>query len=227
MAYVFKYQEKENGKYDVIVEDVEIPYKNLEDLQFQLGTEVDIKFIDPNDISHKQRKMIFALLNDIEAYTGDPVEYRRHFLTQEFKLYKNIIDNFSLSDCSMTDAREFIDFILSFIFKFNIPLRKETSSLMKEEKGFLYFATITKKCVICGKPNSDLAHHYHIGRGMNRQQMNHYGYEVLALCREHHSIQHKMGIRSFDEYYKLKDSWIKVDERLNKMLKGQQYKYEE
>lgn len=225
MANVFQYKENGNGKYDVVVKDVEIPYKNLEDLQFQLGTEVEIKFIDPNDISHKQRRLIFALLNDIEAYTGDPVEYRRHFLTQEFKLYKNI-DYFSLSDCSMSEAREFIEFILSFIFRYNIPIRKDTSSLMKEDKAFLYFATLTRKCVICGKTHADLAHHYHIGRGMDRNNMDHYGYEVLALCREHHNIQHKMGIRSFDDYYKLHNSWIKVDERLNKMLKGQQYRYE-
>lgn len=225
LSKIFNFKEKGNGKYDVIVEDVEIPYKNLEDLQFDLGTEAEVKFIDPHDISHKQRKMVFALLNDIEAYTGDPVELRRHILTQEFMAHKNI-DSFSLSNCSMSEASEFIDFILAFIFKFNIPLRKETSSLMKEERNFLYFATITRKCVICGKSNSDLAHHYHIGRGMNRNEMNHYGYEVLALCREHHNEQHKIGIKTFDERYQLDNSWIKVDERLNRMLKGKKYKYE-
>ncbi|MBU5152439.1 hypothetical protein GO690_14250, partial [Staphylococcus aureus] len=28
------------------------------------------------------------------------------------------------------------------------------------------------------------------------------------------------GVKSFDDKYHLHDSWIKVDERLNKMLKG-------
>ncbi|HHJ5269926.1 hypothetical protein GO690_09450, partial [Staphylococcus aureus] len=29
------------------------------------------------------------------------------------------------------------------------------------------------------------------------------------------------GVKSFDDKYHLHDSWIKVDERLNKMLKGE------
>ncbi|MGA5337287.1 putative HNHc nuclease, partial [Streptomyces cellulosae] len=33
------------------------------------------------------------------------------------------------------------------------------------------------------------------------------------LCRKHHTIQHQMGIDSFNKYYQLQDSWIKVDER--------------
>ncbi|HCY0646137.1 TPA: hypothetical protein O0584_002841, partial [Staphylococcus aureus] len=33
--------------------------------------------------------------------------------------------------------------------------------------------------------------------------------------------QHAIGVKSFDDKYQLHDSWIKVDERLNKMLKGE------
>lgn len=56
---------------------------------------------------------------------------------------------------------------------------------------------------------------------MNRNKMNHYDKHVLALCREHHNEQHAIGVKSFDDKYHLHDSWIKVDERLNKMLKGE------
>lgn len=55
---------------------------------------------------------------------------------------------------------------------------------------------------------------------MNRNKMNHYDKHVLALCRKHHTMQHQMGIESFNNYYQLQNSWIKVDDRLNKMLKG-------
>ena len=50
--------------------------------------------------------------------------------------------------------------------------------------------------------------------------MNHYDKHVLALCRRHHSEQHAIGVKSFDEKYHLQNSWIKVDDRLNAMLKG-------
>ena len=93
-------------------------------------------------------------------------------------------------------------------------MRLKTSKLMKEDKNYLYWATINRNCVICGKPNSDLAHLEAVGRGMNRNKMNHYDKHVLALCRKHHTMQHQMGIESFNNYYQLQNSWIKVDDRL-------------
>ncbi|WP_235507558.1 putative HNHc nuclease, partial [Staphylococcus simulans] len=111
--------------------------------------------------------------------------------------------------------------IIAFMFHHQIPMRRETSELLKEDKSLLYYATINRNCVICGKPHSDLAHHYAIGRGANRRTMDHYGYEVLALCREHHQSQHNMGVESFDKLHHLENSWISVDDRLNKMLKGE------
>ncbi|HFV9339787.1 TPA: putative HNHc nuclease, partial [Staphylococcus aureus] len=33
--------------------------------------------------------------------------------------------------------------------------------------------------------------------------------------------QHDMGVESFDKLHHLENSWISVDERLNKMLKGE------
>ncbi|MGV3043505.1 putative HNHc nuclease, partial [Staphylococcus rostri] len=67
----------------------------------------------------------------------------------------------------------------------------------------------------------DLAHLEAVGRGRDRTKINHYGNKVLALCRDHHSEQHVIGIKSFNEKYHLQDSWVKVDDRLNKMLKGE------
>lgn len=219
MVNVFKYQSNQDGTYNVIIENVSIPDKNMEMLQHGLGTEANLEFTDPDKISSKQRKLIFALLRDIEDYTGDPVEYRRHILTLEFMAYKDI-ESFSLSNCTMEYAKEFIELILAFVFRNDIPINFETSDLMKEDKAFLYYATIQRLCVICGKTNAQLSHHYHIGRGMNRNTMDHYGYEVLALCHSHHSEQHNIGIRTFDRKYQLEKSWLKVNEKLNKMLKG-------
>ncbi|MDM6516287.1 putative HNHc nuclease, partial [Staphylococcus aureus] len=93
-----------------------------------------------------------------------------------------------------------------------------------QDKSFLYWSTVNRNCVICGKPHADLAHYEAVGRGMNRNKMNHYDKHVLALCREHHNEQHAIGVKSFDDKYHLHDSWLKVDERLNKMLKGEKEK---
>ena len=127
----------------------------------------------------------------------------------------------SLSDCTRDQAKQVIEVILDWVFHNNIPLNYKTSDLLKNDKAFLYWATVNRNCVLCGKSNADLAHHYAIGRGANHKKMQHYDYEVLALCRFHHQEQHNIGVKSFDEKYILQDSWIKVDDRLNAMLKGE------
>lgn len=219
MANVFKYQSNNDGTYNVIVENVKIPHKNLDDLQRGVGTEIDVNFIDPNDISHKQRKLIFALLNDIEDWNGDPVEYRRHLLTREF-MAKNDMENFSLSNCSMTEAREFIELILTFIFRYDVPIKFETSDLMKEDKDFIYMCVMKRKCVICGKPHAELAHYHAVGSGRNRRTIDHKDNKILPLCHKHHQLQHNMGMKSFNDYYKLNNSWVQVNDKINRMLKG-------
>ena len=70
------------------------------------------------------------------------------------------------------------------------------------------------------KPHSDLAHRFAVGRGRDRTKINHFGNQVLALCRSHHNEQHQIGMDTFNNKYHLTDSWVDVDERLNKMLKG-------
>ncbi|MGK9299679.1 putative HNHc nuclease, partial [Melissococcus plutonius] len=36
--------------------------------------EIEIKFIDPRRFTAEQRKFLFALIGDIYAYTGEPIE---------------------------------------------------------------------------------------------------------------------------------------------------------
>ena len=159
--------------------------------------------------------MIFALCNDIEAHTGQPRDYMRQMFQDYVKFLYGYEQRISLADCTRTIAKQIIDVMFEWIFTNGIPLNYKTSEMMKEDKNW---ATITRHCVICGEPNSDLAHLEAVGRGMNRNKMNHYDKHVLALCRKHHTID-QMGIDSFNNY-SVKNSWIKVDDRLNAMLKG-------
>ena len=45
--------------------------------------------------------------------------------------------------------------------------------------------------------------------------------KVLALCRFHHNQQHNIGMDSFNKLHHLENAWVDVDEKLNKMLKGE------
>ena len=214
-----EYIKNEDGSYNVVVPDVQL--NEMDQLMIDNGypLEVELNVVDGREITIKQRKKIFALLNDIYMHTGQPQDDLRQMFQFYLEMMKGY-DPISLSNCSVTVARELIEVILEWTFLHNVPLNHKTSDLLKEDAKFIYLTVISRQCIICGKPKSDLAHKQAIGRGRNRNKMDHYGHEVLALCRNHHTEQHQIGINSFNRKYHLENSWIKVDDRLNKMLKG-------
>ncbi|PTG21722.1 putative HNHc nuclease [Staphylococcus chromogenes] len=221
MSQIVKYQKNHKGNYTVVVTDVEIPEQAIELLDLNQPIDVDCTVIDPNSITGKQRRKIFALVKDIEEHTGQPMDYMRHMFIEYVRTYYGYDNPISLSNCTRTQASQIIDITLDWVFENGIPLSYKTSELLRGDKSKLYWSTVNRNCVICGKAHSDLAHRYAVGRGRDRTKINHYGNQVLALCREHHTEQHNIGMDSFNDKYHLHDSWVDVDERLNKMLKGE------
>ncbi|PTG54709.1 hypothetical protein BU692_10260 [Staphylococcus chromogenes] len=220
MPLITSYITRDDGVTTAVVEGVELNDKDSLLLDNGLEVEVDVIPVDPYTITDKQRRKIFALCNDIEQHTGQPREYMRSMF-MDYVAFVEGYDSLSLSNCTRTQANQIIEVMLDWVFHNDIPLNYKTSDLLKQDKSFLYWSTVNRNCVICGKPHSDLAHYEAVGRGFNRNKMNHHDKHVLALCREHHNEQHAIGVKSFDEKYHLQDSWIKVDDRLNKMLKGE------
>ncbi|EOD3987468.1 putative HNHc nuclease [Staphylococcus aureus] len=220
MQYITRYQKDNDGTYSVVATGVELEQRHIDLLENGYPLKADVEVPDHEKITHKQRRTIFLLCEDIELHLGQPKEAMRQDFQFELEIM-NGYDPISLKNCSKKIATELIEMIIAFMFHHQVPMRLEASKLMKEDKSYLYWATINRNCVICGKPHADLAHYEAVGRGMNRNKMNHYDKHVLALCREHHNEQHAIGVKSFDDKYHLHDSWIKVDEKLNKMLKGE------
>ena len=221
MALIKNYITEDDGTTTVVISGVELGNKETLLLDNGLEVEVDVQVVDPFKITGQQRKLIFALCNDIEAHTGQPRDYMRELFQDFVTFYYGYAKRVSLSYCTREQAGQVIESIIQWVFTNDIPIKYKTSDLMKDNKAFLYWATVTRHCVICGTQHSDLAHYEAVGRGMNRNKINHYNKHVLALCRRHHNEQHAIGVKSFDDKYHLHNSWIKVDERLNKMLKGE------
>ena len=225
MQRITRYQRDNDGTYSVVATGVELEQSHIDLLENGYSLIAEVEVPDNKKLSIEQRKKIFALCRDIELHWGEPVESLRKRFQSELEIM-NGYNEISLSNCSMRIASELIELIIAFMFHHQIPMRVETSKLLSGDKAMLYWATVNRNCVLCGKSNADLAHHYAIGRGANRKKMQHYNYEVLALCRFHHQEQHNIGVKSFDEKYILQDSWIKVDDRLNAMLKGTKNEFE-
>lgn len=219
MPKIQNYIIQDDGTTTVVIEGVELGNKETLLLDNGMDLEVDVIVNDPYTITDKQRRKIFALMNDIEAHTGQPQDYMRNVFQEYVRVLYAYENRISLADCSRKVAGQIIDIAIEWIFENDIPLRFKTSDLIKNDRMFLYMATINRKCVICGK-HAELAHYQAVGRGRNRRKIEHFGNKVLALCSNHHREQHTIGIDSFNSKYHLTDSWVDVDDKLNKMLKG-------
>lgn len=226
MVVIKNYITEDDGTTTVVIKGVELDNKTSLLLDNGYEVEVDVRVVDPFKITDKQRRKIFALCNDIEAYTGQPRDYMRYLFMDYVEVLYGYEKHLSLSDCTREQAKQVIEVILDWVFHNNIPLNYKTSDLLKNDKAFLYWSTVNRNCVICGKPHSDLAHRFTIGRGRDRTKIDHFGNQVLALCRSHHNEQHQIGMDTFNNKYHLTDSWVSVDERLNKMLKGAKNEFE-
>ena len=220
MPIIKNYITEDDGTTTVVIKGVELDNKTSLLLDNGYEVEADVRVVDPFKITDKQRRKVFALCNDIEAYTGQPRDYMRYLFMDYVEVLYGYEKHLSLSDCTREQAKQVIEVILDWVFHNNIPLNYKTSDLLKNDKAFLYWSTVNRNCVICGKPYSDLAHRFAVGRGRDRTKINHFGNQVLALCRYHHNEQHQIGMDTFNNKYHLTDSWVSVDERLNKMLKG-------
>lgn len=221
MPIIKNYITQDDGTTTVVISGVELGDKETLLLDNGFDVEVDVSIVDPFQITDKQRRKIFALVKDIEEYTGQPMDYMRHMFIEYVRTYYGYDERISLSNCTRTQARQVIEVILDWVFHNDVPLNYKTSDLLKQDKSFLYWSTVNRNCVICGKPHSQLAHYQAVGRGRNRRKISHIGNKVLALCAHHHTEQHNIGMDSFNDKYLLHDSWVDVDERLNKMLKGE------
>ena len=168
-----------------------------------------MRFDDGRHISAEQRRKAYATIRDIADYTGYLPEEQKEWLK-----YLHIIntgcDYFSLSDCSMDTAREFINTILEYAISEGIPLSENAIERTDDIGRYLYYCIMNRKCAVCGRPG-EIHHEDAIGMGNDRRKLDDSGYRKICLCREHHTIAHQMGVRRFREMYKVYGIVVKDD----------------
>src|SRR5699024_500274 len=130
----------------------------------------EIRIDDNRTITVDQRKKIYATIKDISLYTGDDPEYLKEFL--KFDYCGQVGEEyFSLSNCSISVAREFINFIIDFILKYDIPLSDAALKRTDDIDRYLWGCIKYKKCAICGRKGE--THHWDaIGMGRDRKTYN-------------------------------------------------------
>lgn len=206
--------EKISGDRLEITADEETDLRKINRLSDGKKPRVMFQIDDGRTISADQRKKIYALINDLCDFTGDVPEYWK----AKFKFMVQMIfgvEEFSLSDCSMTTANRMILTILDFLFEEDIPFKTKTWDSIPNDFPKQMLCIKNKRCVICGK-KADIAHYQAVGSGRNRRTINHVGMYINTFCREHHTQQHELGINNFSELYHIKP--IKVTEEIAREL---------
>ena len=199
---------------------------NLDRALYRDYKNVEIIMNDGRRISPEQRRKCYALLGEIAEYvsgyrTAETVEEEKQHMKLEFMLKRmEGMERrlFSLADCDVTTAREFITFLIDFIIANDIPTRVPLIDNCDDIPAYVYACLVHKKCCVCGK-HANL-HHCEggvIGMGNNRNKVDHIGRPALPLCNEHHNIIHQMGQADFMSKYHLVT--IPIDKKIAKVYR--------
>ncbi|HHX62332.1 MAG TPA: hypothetical protein GX707_16715 [Epulopiscium sp.] len=178
--------------------------------KYSTGNTVDaeIRINDGRRINADQRKRIFATVKDIAVYTGDDPEYIRGILLYDYCAKTGEMP-FSLSNCSVSQARDYTSHIMDFALEWNIPLTGLGIDRTEDVDRYLYSCIKFRRCAITGQANADIHHIDAVGMGGNRNEVDHSRLRLIALSRKWHNRVHEQGEQEIFDKYKIYG--IKVD----------------
>lgn len=194
-ANIKQYRETEKGT-DLIIH---IPEKVAYYFTDKRCRSAQIRLDDGRRITAEQRKKAYATMNDIASYTGYLPEEQKEWL-KYLHISRTGSDYFSLSDCSVDMASEFINTILDYALEEGIPLSDLGVNRTDDIGKYLYFCIKHKKCAVCGRPG-EIHHVDAIGMGRDRRKVDDSGFRKICLCRTHHTIAHTKGMDRFEQMY--------------------------
>ena len=217
-----KYREVDNGTEIII----RIPDKKIgEFLSQKCIKKAEMRFDDGRIISIEQRKKAYATIRDIADYTGYLPEEQKEWLKYLY-IQKTGDDYISLSDCSMDQAREFINVILEYAIESGIQLSEQAINRTDDIGKYLYFCIKHKKCAICGQAG-EIHHEDAIGMGNDRKTLDDSNHKKICLCRNHHTIAHQMGVERFTKMYKVYGIIVKEESSERKSKESESNRSEE
>lgn len=224
--------------YDGQALNITVPFSDAGLLQKQEITECEVRLTDGRTITPAQRRKIFAMVRDIAdwaTWAKDRRQYQevlrqlqllylidttdteavRHQLEYHYCELLDI-NLFSLSNCDVSTAREFISYLIDLAIEHEIPCRDSLLNRCEDIERYLYSCVERRRCAICGK-KADIHEVERVGMGRDRRQLHHLGQLVQPLCRQHHQEVDQVGQASFDKKYHI--TGIRLDENLCKKLK--------
>jgi len=188
---------------------------NPEVIKKQNITKCLVTLNDGRTITAEQRKKAYATIRDISDYSGHAPEFLKEWFKYEY-IIKTGGEYFSLSDCSVTVARQYINVLIDFCLRYGVPVYEPMTNRTDDIDAYLYMCLYYRKCAVCGRAAD--VHHVtgsKIGMGADRDKAHHAGREAIALCRTHHNEAHSREREFFEENHIY---GIKLDETLCERL---------
>lgn len=163
-------------------------YDNVMDVARKQYRDCEVRLDDGRTISAEQRRKTYALIRDIASWSGHYPEEVKEFTKWDFRgLYG--YGDFSLSNVDMTTSKEYINYLIEFCIKNDVPCLDSLLNRTDDISSYLYACLFYGKCAICGK-DAEIHHHERIGIGRDRRSVVHLGMEAISLCRVHHNEAH-------------------------------------
>lgn len=177
-----------------------IPGKNISEyITEKRCRSAEIRIDDGRTITSLQRRKAYTTIRDISDWTGYFPEEQKEWL-KYLHIERTGSDYFSLSDCSMDTAREFINTMLEYALEEGIPLSEPGVERTEDIGKYLYYCIKHKRCAVCGK-DGEIHHVDTIGMGRDRRLVDDSNYRKICLCRAHHTAAHQRGMKAFEEMY--------------------------
>lgn len=154
---------------------------------------------DGRTISALQRKKIYASIRDFSYFTGYTPEEAKEvlkflYVERTGKAY------FSLADCTMDTAKEFINLIIDICLENGIILTDSLYERADDIEYMLKSCLRNRRCSICGRKGE--VHHWDaIGMGNDRKHYDDSTNRKICLCRKHHTLAHSYGRERFMQVY--------------------------
>ena len=181
---------------------VRIPGHNLADTFLTKRIrDGELRYNDGRSITNEQRKKAYATIRDMAEWTGYPPEIMKEIMKYEFMI-RTGEEYFSLSNCSVDLAREFISMLIEFSLEHGIQLSDLAINRTDDIGRYLYYCIKHKRCAVCGR-KGEIHHVDTIGMGNDRRRVDDREYRKICLCREHHTEAHKIGISEFEAKHKV------------------------
>lgn len=170
---------------------------------YKYGERCEVRMLDKRVITSEQRRKIYAVFGEVAQFMGDihfgDGEYVKNMLKGMFLHERPEYGGFSLGDCSVESAGEFIDFLIGFCLEHSIPTQDTLLKRCEDIRRYMYQCLKHKKCAVCNKPGE--VHFVDaIGLGSSQKTMSSLIHRRICLCSEHYNKARKMGWQKFSDY---------------------------